>query len=383
MRDAAPKTPPPQPAMKNGALPIEPALNRTNKALVVEAMAALAAAGEGGVADAIARYHAPDATWRGSHPFNECDDISRLASAVWQPLLRAFPDLERRDLLVTGGRYRTKTGAVHDLVASMGHWCGTFRAPLADIPPTGQVAMLRYGEVHRVVDGRIVQSSCLWDMLDLMMQAGFDPLPPAWGTETVWQAPITGDGLSLEERDQNEGLASIRQTLAMHATLGAYNDQAMAGRDGLIAMEQRAHWHDKMMWYGPAGIGTTRALSGFVDFHQLPFRLTFPGRKGGQTLVETDDDARVGHYIQIGDGPYSVTGGWPSVIAQHTGGDLFGSGPTGRRIEMRVMDFYLHHEGLIRENWVPIDVPHILMQMGVDVFARMRDRFGSDRLGLR
>lgn len=36
------------------------------------------------------------------------------------------------------------------------------------------------------------------------------------------------------------------------------------------------------------------------------------------------------------------------------------------------MDFYLHHEGLIRENWVPIDVLDLLRQMGVDVMARMR-----------
>ena len=35
---------------------------------------------------------------------------------------------------------------------------------------------------------------------------------------------------------------------------------------------------------------------------------------------------------------------------------------------MRVMDFYLHQEGLIRENWVPIDIAHILNQIGIDVF---------------
>ena len=34
---------------------------------------------------------------------------------------------------------------------------------------------------------------------------------------------------------------------------------------------------------------------------------------------------------------------------------------------MRVMDFYLHNEGLIREKWVPIDIVHILLQLGIDV----------------
>ncbi len=42
---------------------------------------------------------------------------------------------------------------------------------------------------------------------------------------------------------------------------------------------------------------------------------------------------------------------------------------------MRVMDFYLHHEGLIRENWVPLDILDLMMQLGVDVMARMQSLF--------
>ena len=46
---------------------------------------------------------------------------------------------------------------------------------------------------------------------------------------------------------------------------------------------------------------------------------------------------------------------------------------------MRVMDFYrceLTASGdSICENWVPIDIPHILFQLGVDVFGRMRHQF--------
>ena len=29
----------------------------------------------------------------------------------------------------------------------------------------------------------------------------------------------------------------------------------------------------------------------------------------------------------------------------------------------------------LRENWVPIDIPHLLLQMGVDVFGRMRHQY--------
>ena len=36
------------------------------------------------------------------------------------------------------------------------------------------------------------------------------------------------------------------------------------------------------------------------------------------------------------------------------------------------MDFYFHDAGTIRENWVPMDVLHLLKQMDVDVLARMQ-----------
>ena len=71
----------------------------------------------------------------------------------------------------------------------------------------------------------------------------------------------------------------------------------------------------------------------------------------------------------------SATGGWPSVLATHRGGGFLGVAPTGRNVTMRVMDFYLADEGLIRENWVPLDIIHLLLQMDVDVFARSQSFF--------
>jgi predicted ester cyclase len=302
-------------------------------------------------------YH-PSAQWRGAHPLNEMHGVEAIEENVWAPLLRSFPDLERRDLIVVGGKYDGR-----DYVATIGHYCGTFGKDWLTIPATGRPVYIRYGEVHEVRDERVIQSNCLWDVLDVIRQAGFWPIAPSLGTEGMWPGPITGDGLVLRDSDAEQSAASLRQTLAMHRTLGEYDDISGAGREGLLAMPQKEHWHPRMMWYGPAGIGTTRGLQGFVDYHQLPFRIAFPNRKGGQ------------HYIRIGDGPYSVTGGWPSVLAVHTGDNFLGTGPTGRPVAMRVMDFYLHHEGLIRENWVPLDILDLLLQMGVDVMARMQSHF--------
>ena len=50
---------------------------------------------------------------------------------------------------------------------------------------------------------------------------------------------------------------------------------------------------------------------------------------------------------------------------------------TGKTVTMRVMDFYLRDRGLIRENWVPIDILHILKQIDVDVLNIIRDKNNS------
>ena len=129
-------------------------------------------------------------------------------------------------------------------------------------------------------------------------------------------------------------------------------------RNKLMSHPQKEFWHEKMMWYGPSGIGTARGLEGFVNHHQLPFRMTFRDR----------DYWKIGHYVELGDGNYSMTAGWHSIDAIHGSKDWLGYEGTGKSVTMRVMDFYHHHEGLIRENWVPIDIAHILFQIDIDIF---------------
>ena len=363
---------------------IDQQTNLRNKRFVMEGMAAVCACEDADLADRLAAVYAPDAAWRGSHPMNEAQGTEAIADVAWAPLRHALPDVERRDLILVGGEYEDT-----QFVATMGHYVGRWERDWLGIPASGGILALRYGEVHALREGRIVQSSCLWDVLDAIHQCGpmgqgFRPLAPSWGTEMRWLAPLTNDGIVLSPQDPDEGETSIAQTLGMHRALADYDDRQDLSASSLETMPQRDHWHPRMMWYGPAGIGTGRGLRGFVEAHQLPFREVFPNRQGGAQIT---DRSQGGHYIRIGDGPYSVTGGWPSVRARHDQtvpgrGDLFGSGPTGRDVQMRVMDFYLHHEGLIRENWVPIDVIDLLLQMGIDVMRRVREQVGSERRGL-
>ena len=46
---------------------------------------------------------------------------------------------------------------------------------------------------------------------------------------------------------------------------------------------------------------------------------------------------------------------------------------TQRPIGMRVADWWRSDGTWLTENWVLIDLPHLLLQMDVDLFAALRD----------
>lgn len=305
---------------------------------------------------AVAAAYASDARLAAFHPVNEAAGAESIASALWRPLRESFPDVERRDQIVIGGAFDDG-----DYVCTVSHLQGTFAADLFDIPASHGVASLRCCEVNRVENGLIVEAHVLIDMLDLMYQADCWPLSPSLGAEGMWRSPATQDGVNLESADPAAGAAALKIVQDMHEGLLAFD-----GKD-LSSMHHAQFWTENFMWYGPSGIGTTRGLAGFEAHHQIPFLRAFPDRKVAN------------HIANVSDGAYVITGGWPSVVATHTGPDWLNVGPTGKAIDMRVMDFYRVEDGLIAENWVPIDIVDILLQMDVDVFARLRHLRGQPR----
>ena len=50
-----------------------------------------------------------------------------------------------------------------------------------------------------------------------------------------------------------------------------------------------------------------------------------------------------------------------------------GIAPSGKEITMRSLDFWRCENGVIRENWVLVDILDIYSQLGVDVFVRLRE----------
>ncbi len=302
----------------------------------------------------IERLVAADAVWHCSHPVNELHGLDSIQRGWSTALATAFPDLERRaDVLMAGvfdGRF---CGGAGIWVATTGHYCGTFSAPLFGIEPSHNPAFLRFGEFYRVENGQIVEARILVDLIELLRQTGIRVLPLPSGIEMLVPGPQDHAGLMHAAQPLEATAQSIQLVEAMIGGLHQYKEGS------LKSMAMHAHWSPDMMWYGPAGIGSTRRVEGFQAHHQQPFLVAFPDRKGGN------------HRARIAEGAYVASTGWPSVTATHAG-DYLGVAATNRQISMRVMDWWRVANGTLSENWVFIDLPHLMLQMGVDLLARAR-----------
>ncbi len=306
---------------------------------------------------------APDAIFHHCHPFGDLAGARAFYSAALAPLLAAWPDLERRDWIVMAGQ--TPEGA--DWVGCGGHYMGTFVAPWLDIPPTGHLAHMRFHEFYRFENDRVVEFQALWDIPEVMMQAGAWPMAPSLGREFCVPGPATQDGLASAPRDEERSEASMRHIIDMLDHLKLH-----PSKGGPDVMQMERFWHPRMNWYGPAGIGTGRGISGFRNWHQIPFLNGMPDR--GQYVDQID-------YHFFGDGEYAAVTGWPDMIQTVTHGGWMGIAPSGRKITMRSLDFWRLEDGLIRENWVLVDLLDAYAQLGVDVFARLCEFNKARNLG--
>ena len=305
---------------------------------------------------------APDVVFRLAFPFETIDGVNAYVQAAYAPLLNAIPDVERRDCIVMAG----PTAEEQNWVGCCGYYTGTFAAPWLDIPPTGQIVHMRFHEFYRFDGDKIVEMQALWDIPEVMMQACAWPMAPSLGREWHVPGPATCDGLVLGPYDPTLGSQTCQTIVDMLEHLKRHPSQG-----GPEVMEIEKFWHPKMSWYGPSGIGTGRGFAGFRDWHQIPFLNAMPDR--GAFVDEIT-------YHFFGDHAYAAVTGWPDMYQTLSHGGWMGIPPVGQKIEMRSLDFWRVEKGLIRENWVLVDLLHVYDQIGVDVFARMRE-FNKARSG--
>ena len=105
-------------------------------------------------------------------------------------------------------------------------------------------------------------------------------------------------------------------------------------------------------WMGNAGCGTKTGLKEFQDNWQRPFQAAFSDKV-------CIDEARL------------YMGEWAAAFGRQEAlhsGTFMGIEPTGKTVEIRYMDFWKVVDGKIVDNWVMVDFPHVMAQLGVDAF---------------
>jgi len=327
------------------------AIYQQNKKIVKQFREALYDCEQSRLDQVMQEVFSPECRIHLAFPFEDLSGPSELFERAYQPLIQALPDLERRDYIVISGEAETGSW-----VGCAGYYLGVFEEPWLDIPPTLHPMFMRFCEFYRLEQGKIVEMQALWDIPQVMMQARAWPLAPALGVEWLVPAPAPQNGIVEGARDEERSAASYRLVGEMLEALAKY---AEGGHRG---MNLEKFWHPKMTWYGPAGIGTNRRLSGFRNWHQIPFLNGMPDREGGK-----DHDGTL-----FGDGNFVGFTAWPGMRATISGDGWMGIAPSNQEITMRSLDFWRCENGLIRENWVLVDLLHVYHQIGVDVFARMR-----------
>lgn len=109
---------------------------------------------------------------------------------------------------------------------------------------------------------------------------------------------------------------------------------------------------ESFRWMGNTGCGTKDGLRAFQDNWQRPFQAAFSEKVAV-------DEARL------------FMGEWAAAFGRQDAihsGEFMGIAPTGKRVQIRYMDFWKVVDGKIVDNWVMVDFPHVLAQLGVDVF---------------
>jgi predicted ester cyclase len=106
-------------------------------------------------------------------------------------------------------------------------------------------------------------------------------------------------------------------------------------------------------WMGNFGCGTKNGLDAFQDNWQKPFQAAFSDKV-------CIDEARL--YM----GEWAAAFGRQEAI--HSG-EFMGIPATGQKVNIRYMDFWKVEDGKIVDNWVMVDFPSVLSQLGVDCFS--------------
>ncbi|MDH3578080.1 MAG: ester cyclase [Gammaproteobacteria bacterium] len=163
------------------------------------------------------------------------------------------------------------------------------------------------------------------------------------------------------ELTKNNRLHKTEETLAtINAMVDGLNDHDIDDMGRFFSTTFR--------WMGNAGCGFKNGLKEFQDNWQRPFQAAFSEKV-------CIDEARI------------TQGEWCAAFGRQEAvhsGPFMGIEPTGKRVEIRYMDFWKVVDGKIVDNWVMVDFPYVMQQLGVDPFnGQGWEQLDSERMPLR
>lgn len=145
---------------------------------------------------------------------------------------------------------------------------------------------------------------------------------------------------------QHNDLSKTEETLAsIDAMVDGLNDHDIEGMGRFFS--------DSFRWMGNAGCGMKQGLAEFQSNWQRPFQEAFSDKV-------CIDEARL------------VQGEWCAAFGRQEAvhsGVFMGIPATGKRVVVRYMDFWKVVDGKIVDNWVMVDFPSVMQQLGVDPFG--------------
>lgn len=295
---------------------------------------------------AILAFFAADAIIKVVHPFNELQRADTYLNNFLRPLQKSFDGLYRRDDIFMAGQFEGL-----EWISSTGYYVEWFAEDWIGIKATGMLSYLRYGEFHRVEKGKVLESYIYLDVPELMIACNQWPLSTRPGMSRdhtgLIQVPASRDGVIIDATNLIEDQRSYQKVTDMLARL-ATKDEAW-----------RPYWHENMIWYGPGAFGSFIDIDEVTSF-QVPFDSQFDGWSG-----ESRGSGMTKHFTKNAERNYTCSGGWPSLTSVKVK-PFLGQGPTNKRVFVRVRDWWRREDSLLVENWVFVDVPHGLLQLGFD-----------------
>lgn len=302
---------------------------------------------------AVQGLFAPEAVIEIVHPFNDIGGPEGYLDRFLGGLQAAFEGLYRRSDILIGGTSRGE-----GWVSTHGHYVGKFAQDWLGIKATNRLEFLRFGEFFRMEQGKVVEAYIFLDIPNLMMAAGQWPIADSPGRDRGYTGYLPGpascDGLVLQDSAADETATTLEMIETMLRSL-ATKDEAW-----------RPYWHDNMMWYGPAAFGAFVGIEDFAGF-QVPFEGAFELWTGGLSGNGVTE-----HRTRFADGHYACIAGWPSLMCVRKK-TFLGQPSQGETVFMRVCDWWRREGDKLVENWVCVDIPDVLLQMGVDLFAGLHD----------